>query len=249
MSAFKIWFATISLVLGAFALWEWLVPARSTLEFLVGRPSSIVSAAQDDFINERLIGRLMYTLVNALCGLLIGLALGYLCGMSVALSKSYERIISPVFNTLSVIPLFAVGPLTIFMFGNGAVSKVFLSAIAVAFLAIALTYQYVRSTPAHLREAVLIQSGSRRAVIRHVDAPFAFLKLLTNLRSLFGMAVGGAIIGEFLGATNGIGQYIVIAEGLFDVNRIWVGVFGLSVTTILIGSGFALVERAAHDRL
>jgi NitT/TauT family transport system permease protein len=154
-----------------------------------------------------------------------------------------------VINSLAVIPLFAAGPLIVFATGQGLASKIFLSTLSVSFFAIALSYQHARLVPSTLMESVRIQAGRHREPIFFVQLPYAALRLCTNLRLLFGVAVTGTVIGEFLGASMGIGRFIVVAEGLFDVNRIWAGIFVLSSASIIIGLGLARLEDMARKRL
>jgi NitT/TauT family transport system permease protein len=230
-------------------MWEFLAARSHFLAFLIGRPSIIFSNLIDDVGQTSVLTDLGVTLATALCGLVLGCVCGYALGLLVATRRNADLAFAPIINMLSVIPLFAVGPLIVFIAGQGVGSKILLSFATVSFLAIALTYQHAKLAPSGLKESVFIQSGRMSAVLRYVEAPYAALRLVTNLRSLFGMAVAGALIGEFLGSSHGIGRYIVVAEGLFDVNRIWVGVFLLSVSAIIIGLGLAKLESLARARL
>lgn len=231
------------------SVWEFFSARSQFLAFLIGRPSAIASNLINDVGQTSVLADLGVTLATAICGLIIGSACGYALGLLVATRRNVDLAFAPIINMLSVIPLFAVGPLIVFVAGQGVGSKILLSFATVSFLAISLTYQHAKLAPPGLKESVFIQSGRKSAVLWYVEAPYAALRLATNLRSLFGMAVAGALIGEFLGSSHGIGRYIVVAEGLFDVNRIWVGVLLLSASAIIIGFGLAKLESLARVRL
>jgi len=229
--------------------WELAVRHDSFLGFLLGQPSFIASALVEDIVHAGLIGHVAFTLLAAALGLVFGAILGALAGFAVAYNKTGDIALSPILNVLSVIPLFAVGPMTIFWFGQGIASKIFLAALASGLLAAALVYQHVRSTPLAMRELVTVMARNRSEVFRRVELPYASLSLMTNTRALFGVAVSGAVIGEFIGADRGVGHYIIVAEGLYDVNRIWAGVFALSMGAVMLAWVGVQLEKFARSRL
>lgn len=230
-------------------LWEAVSRANRNVEFLAGRPTRIATLLIHDLVNSNLFYDLGLTISCAIIGLSIGAGFGFLVGVIVGTSRALDHAVSPFVNLLTVIPLFAAGPLIVLVAGQGVGSKIVLSSLTVSFFAVGLTYQHAKLTPNHLMEVVLIHAGKRTAVIRHVQAPYAALRLATNARLLFGVAVTGVIIGEFLGASMGVGRYIIVAEGLFDVNRIWVGIILLTLSSIAIGLGFTRLEMFARRHL
>jgi NitT/TauT family transport system permease protein len=230
-------------------IWELIVSRDPFLRFLVGQPSFIGSALVTDVLETGLLGHVAYTLSAAVLGLIIGGAIGAIAGFGVAYNKTGDVALSPILNVLSVVPLFAIGPMTIFWFGQGIASKVFLAALAAALLSAALIYQHVRSTPSAMKALVSVMARNRAAIFWRVEAPYASLSLLTNTRALFGVAVSGAVIGEFIGANRGVGHYIIIAEGLYDVNRIWAGVLALSLGAVLLAWFGIRLENFARARL
>lgn len=230
-------------------VWEFVVSREPFLGFLLGQPSFIGRVLAHDILEAGLLGHVAYTLSAAVLGLLAGGLAGTLAGFGVAYNKTGDVALSPILNVLSVVPLFAIGPMTIFWFGQGIASKVFLAGLACALLSAALIYQHVRSTPPAMKELVWVMGSKRSAVFWHVEVPYASLSLLTNTRALFGVAVSGAVIGEFIGANRGVGHYIVVAEGLYDVNRIWAGVVALSFGALALAWVGVKLESFARSRL
>lgn len=245
--------AIIPLIVLAFAsllgIWEIISRQDRFVGFLLGQPTFILRDLVSDTLDAGLVGHVAYTLTAAILGLLIGACVGALAGFGVAYNKSGDIALSPILNVLSVVPLFAIGPMTIFWFGQGIASKIFLAALASALLAAALTYQHMRSTPVAMKELVSVMARRRSAVFWRVEAPYASLSLLTNSRALFGVAVSGAVIGEFIGSNRGVGHYILVAEGLFDVNRIWAGVIALSIGAVALAWIGVRLENFARARL
>jgi NitT/TauT family transport system permease protein len=249
MAAFARWMILLLPLAALLGLWEFAASSSNQTAFLIGRPSLIGPILVEEIMSKGLLFDLSVTLGCALLGLIFGTFGGFGVGLAVATNSLADRAFSPVVNLLAVIPLFAAGPLLVLVAGQGLASKIFLSALSVSFFAIALTYQHAKLTPAAMIEGVQIQARSVGAAIRFVQAPYAALRLTTNLRILFGVAVTGAIVGEFLGASMGIGRFIVVAEGLFDVNRIWAGIALLSLASIIVGIGLARLEKFARRRL
>lgn len=229
--------------------WEVWASSSSQTAFLLGQPTAIFSILLDEVRDGGLLADLAVTLICAIIGMVFGLLIGFATGVIVATSHHADRAFSPIVNLLSVIPLFAIGPLLVFAAGQGFAPKVLLSALSVGFYTVALTYQNVKLTPTAYVEAVRIQSGSDLAVTRYAQIPYSALRLVTNLRVLFGAAVTGTIVGEFLGASAGIGRFIVVAEGLFDVNRIWVGIVLLSLASVGVALCLMPLEKFARLRL
>lgn len=240
---------TIFPLAGFLIIWELLAAVSKKTAFLVGQPTRIVLILAEEVIHHGLVIELAVTLSCALVGLTLGAGLGFMSGIVVATNRPVDRALSPIINLLAVIPLFAAGPLLVFLAGQGFSSKILLSTLSVSFFAIALTYQHAKLTPTSMIETVTIQSGRELAAIRYVLVPYSALRLITNLRVLFGVAVTGVVVGEFLGASMGIGRFIMVSEGLFDVNRIWAGIALLSAAAICIGIALARLEEFARKRL
>lgn len=241
---------TIAICMAALlTLWEVVVRSDPFLGFLLGQPTFILRILVSDALYAGLFGHVAYTLAAAVLGLILGAAGGAIAGFAVGYNKAGDVTLSPILNVMSVIPLFAIGPMTIFWFGQGLASKVFLAALASALLAAALTYQHARSAPSGMKELVTIMARRRSAVFWRVEAPYASLSLLTNTRALFGVSVSGAVIGEFIGSNRGVGHYILVAEGLYDVNRIWVGILALSLGAVGLAWVGIRLENFARTRL
>lgn len=239
--------ALVATPLTLIAVWELAARADRMIAFSLGQPSQILRLLVTGATTGDLVYDVAITLSAALIGLVIGALAGFCIGALAGTNEAVDRALAPVLNVLSVIPLFAIGPVLIFSMGLGLGSKIFLSALASGFLAIALTYQHIRQTPASMMDLVSVTDP--RAVLREVQLPYAALKLMTNLRALLGAAIAGALVGEFIGSNAGVGHAILVAEGLFNVNGIWVGILALSIGAVVLGIAASWAERYAIRRL
>lgn len=122
-------------------------------------------------------------------------------------------------------------------------SKVALGVTLVFFVAFFNTYQGVREVnPLVLANARLL-GASRWALLRHVYLPSAAGWIFSSLRTSVGFAVIGAVVGEYLGASAGLGYLIAQAEGVFDTTGVFAGIMVLMAFVLLLDSGVGALER------
>ena len=132
-------------------------------------------------------------------------------------------------------PIFAV------WFGLGVASKVALGITLVFFIVFFNVYQGVREVSPVLLDNARMLGADRRQLLRHVYLPSATSWVFSSLHTSVGLAFVGAVVGEYLGSSRGVGYLILQAEGTFDINTVMAG--------ILVLTGFALLLDAAVGRI
>jgi NitT/TauT family transport system permease protein len=85
--------------------------------------------------------------------------------------------------------------------------------------------------------------ASKNQLLRHVYLPSATSWILSSLRTSVGFAVIGAVVGEYLGASAGLGYVISQAEGVFDTTSVFAGIVVLAVFVVLLDVAVSVVER------
>jgi NitT/TauT family transport system permease protein len=168
------------------------------------------------------------TVSEAVLGYLAGTATGVACGIWLGLSDRAARILDPFIKAFNAIPRVVMAPIFVLWFGLGWGSKIALAATLVFFVTFFNAMQGVRDVnPAVLANGrILGASGS--ALLRHVYFPAAASWILSSLRTSVGFAVVGAIIGEYLGASAGLGYLIAQAEGNFNSVAVFAGIVVLA---------------------
>jgi len=151
----------------------------------------------------------------------------------------------PYLIILGALPVFALGPILIFWFGTGILSKIVIGFLATFVIALMQAYNGASRTDNNL--LILIQSfgGSKMDSFKKVVIPSSLFWVLAGIRINISMALLGAFIGEFISSEAGLGHEIIMAEGLFNVNQIWVGVIGLVLIALLFNSLTLLIENWA----
>ncbi|HEV8670242.1 MAG TPA: ABC transporter permease [Candidatus Limnocylindria bacterium] len=179
----------------------------------------------------------------------IGLALGIIGGVSFGLLLGYAKAVAdtvePVLVAFNSLPRIALAPVLIIAFGLGIASKIFLAFFTVFFVIFFNTYLGIRSVDPELVKAVRVMGGTRADLARYVILPSVFSWIFAALRTSVSFALSGAVVGEFVGSTAGLGYRMVISAGLLDTNRTY------AILLLLMAIAVTLVELAkcVEDRV
>jgi NitT/TauT family transport system permease protein len=205
--------------------WQLFVGNDSRRIILYGEPSGIVRQLDTWITQGTALGSLgaqiAVTLEEAFIGFLIGTTLGIVCGVALGRIRFLAEVFSPYIKVLNSIPRIVLGSVFILAFGLGIESKVLLVIVLVFFGVFFNAFQGVREVDRSLIANATILGGSRWDITRHVVLPSAFTWIVASLHVSFGFALIGAIVGEFLGASQGLGQLIKQAQGTFNANGVW----------------------------
>jgi NitT/TauT family transport system permease protein len=226
--------AVLVVILGG---WQLYVGNDSRKIILYGVPSGIVSRLHTWITDGTAIGSLAdqikVTLEEALIGFLIGTALGIVCGIALGRIRFLADVFSPYIKVLNSIPRIVLGSVFVLAFGLGIESKVLLVIVLVFFGVFFNAFQGVREVDRNLIANATILGGSRWQVTRQVVLPSAFTWIIASLHVSFGFALIGAIVGEFLGGSQGLGVLIKNAQGTFDANGVWGAMVIMGVVALL----------------
>jgi NitT/TauT family transport system permease protein len=229
--------------IAALTLWQALVSVQLLDPFFVSRPSDILRRVGDWMVSGSLWGHLVVTLEESLLGLLAGAALGITLGFVLARSPLLARVLDPYIRMLNAIPRVVLAPLFLLWFGLGIWSKVALAVTLVFFVMFFNTYQGVRDASPVLIDNVRMLGASERQLVRHVLVPSALTWIFSSLHTSLGFAVVGAVVGEYLGSTKGLGYVISQAEGTFDTTGVFAGMTVLGVVVLIVSAAVTRLER------
>lgn len=233
----------VLLVLGSLGAWEAISATSSQAHFFFSRPSAI-GLRLVEWIGTREIwldmaATLLETILGFLGGVLLGLLLAFLCYSN----RLAERVFMPFFGVANAMPRIVFGPIFVLWFGLGLTSKVVLGMSIVTFLVLFATFQGLREVDPALILRVRLLGGTSRDVLRHVLIPSALTWVFTSLRTGVGFALVGAVVGEYSGASLGLGHRIEFAEGMFDSTGIFAGLTLLSGLVVVLNEALELIEQ------
>jgi len=240
-STIVIW--QVAVGVSALALWEALVSARLLDPFFVSQPSEIARRVAAWSGDGTIWLHLATTLEESLLGLLIGSAFGIALGFWFGRSPALAMVCDPYIKMLNAVPRIVLAPLFLLWFGLGIWSKVALAVTLVFFIMFFSTYQGVRDADRVLIDNVRMLGASQRQLVRHVLVPSALSWIFSSLQASLGFAMVGAVVGEYLGSTRGLGYVISQAEGTFDTTGVFAGMTVLAIVVVLVSAAVSRLEQ------
>ena len=195
------------------------------------------------FTNADIYPHLWVTLLETALAFALGTALGLGMGLWLALSPLAAAIADPYIKALNSMPRVILAPIFSVWFGLGIASKVALGVTLVFFIVFFNVYQGVKEvSPVVLANARML-GASQRQLLRHVYLPSATAWVFSSLHTSVGLAFVGAVVGEYLGSSRGVGYLILQAEGAFDINTVMAGILVLTAFALLLDASVTRVER------
>ena len=237
-----------------FALWHLLtVPGLlphflfsddNQAAFFFGEPLKIFDRIRHwFFVDADIYRHLGVTLLETVLAFAIGTALGLGTGLWLALSPLAAAIFDPYIKALNAMPRVILAPIFAVWFGLGIASKVALGVTLVFFVVFFNVYQGVKEvSPVILANARML-GANRRQLLRHVYLPSATSWVFSSLHTSVGLAFVGAVVGEYLGSSQGVGYLILQAEGTFDINTVMAGILVLTVFALVLDTVVGMAEN------
>ena len=237
------WVPPVALLVGLVALWEAAVWLLDVPDYVLPAPSEVASALVG---NAGVVaGHTVSTLTTAVLGLVAGTAVGI--GLAVAMSASapLRAALYPLVVVSQSIPMVVLAPLFVLWFGFGPFPRLLVVALVAFFPVAVATVSGLAAADRDQVDLVRAMGGSRRDVARHVLVPGALPSLFTGLKVAASYAMFGAVVGEWIGASSGLGLYLERSRASFATDQMFAAVLVIAAASVaLVGAVFAL-ERAA----
>jgi NitT/TauT family transport system permease protein len=235
--------AQVAIAVVVLGLWEILVRADVLDAFFFPRPSDIGERIGEWVTEGDIFSDLLVTLTEALLGLLIGTAGGLLVGFLLARWRLLADILEPFITMLNSLPRVVLAPIFLLWFGLGIWSKVVFAVTLVFFIVFFNTFQGVREVSPALVDNARILGAKEGQLLRHVYLPSALTWIFSSLHVSVGFAIVGAVVGEYLGSSEGMGHLIAEAEGVFDTTGVFAGIVVLAAVVLVIDLAVHRLER------
>lgn len=216
----------------------WEVGARTGWidPFFWGQPtriwSQIVTWTQHGTAQGPLWEQIYTTMKETVLGFLVGVVLGVIFGIALGRIRLLADVLGPYLKAANSIPRVVLGSIFIISLGLGTPSKVALAAVLVFFVVFFNAFQGVREVDQNLISNARILGASPRQLSMQVILPSALSWIIASMHTAFGFALVGAVVGEYLGAVQGIGLMIQTAQGTFNVNGVFAAMAILAVVAL-----------------
>jgi NitT/TauT family transport system permease protein len=221
-------------------LWEGAGYAGMLNPLYMPTPTQIWGAFVDLFGSGRIWPHIEATFSAALIGLALGIVVGISLGVLAALIPPVAELLEPVMLLLNAIPRVILAPLFVIWFGIGLGSKVALAFILVSVVIFFTVFTGIRQVDRKLVERIVTLGGSRIDLLRQVYLPSVAAWVLGNLKVAVGFAFTGAVVGEFVAASRGLGYLLSFAQSTYNASLMMALVLLIMAVVLVI---FALAGR------
>lgn len=213
------------------------------IQFFFSTPGAVLVRTWAELTTPDIWGHLWITLQETVLAFLFGAAGGIAFGFLFARNALLAAVFDPYIKAANALPRVVLAPIFALWFGLGIWSKVALGFTLVFFIVFFNVYQGVREvSPVVLNNARML-GLSERGLLRHVYWPSALTWMFSSLHTAVGFALVGAVVGEYLGSSAGLGYKIHEAESVFDVTGVFAGMLILTVFVIVIDAVVTLIEN------
>ncbi len=223
--------------------WEYVVYAWAIPGFILPPPSAIAKTFWLGFATGAFIPDLAVTAFEAIGGFMIGSLIGLVLGGLIVMFPIIERIVYPYVVALQTVPKVAIAPLFVVWFGFGMTSKLVVVVLVSLFPVLVNVIAGLRAVEQERLDLLGALSASRWQIFWHLRFPNSLPFLFAGLNTAVVLSVIGAIVGEFVGAKEGIGFRILQANYNLDI----AGVFALFAVLSMLGLSMywtlRLIER------
>lgn len=222
------------LILGAgfTLLWQLLVSITGVPHYILPGPGPVFNALINNW--STLFNHLQVTVTEILAGLAIGTLLGCSCALTMFLSPHLKRWMLPVLIVSQAIPVFALAPILVLWFGYGIASKIAMAVLIIFFPVASSFYHGLRRTEPDLLELARVMDAGTYGVMRFIVIPSAIPAFAAGLRVAVAVAPIGAIVGEWVGSSAGLGYYMLHANARMQIDNMFAALTLLSIASLSI---------------
>ena len=233
----------IGILAGGIALWQAAADFGWIDGFFWSKPSAIYDTLIKFFTEGEAWTDIGFTFRSTIFGFLLGTTCGSLLGLSFWWSRNYAAIVQPYIICFESLPKLALAPLVILVFGMGLASKVAIATALTLVVSTLTAYAGVKALDSDSERLFYSLGATRWQVFRKLVVPFCLPWIISVLRVNIGLALTGAIVGEFIASQHGLGRAILYAGNTYDIALVWVAVLVLSMLAVVMYVAISWLER------
>ncbi|MEY2804509.1 MAG: hypothetical protein RL657_1845 [Pseudomonadota bacterium] len=238
--------ASFFLALALLSAWEWGARSFEWSALVLPAPSLVAQAWWGSWINGFFIWHVAQTCLEVVLGWLLGSLLGFAAGVVLGESERWRAILMPYVVASQVMPKLALAPLLLLWMGFGTTPLVVITALVCFFPLLENTLTCVRHVDRQSLDLFRLMHASRWQTLWLLKVPAGLPAILAGLRVSLVLAWVGAIVGEFIGATHGLGALIIAAQGSMDTPLM----FAVLINITLLGwVSYQLLSHWEHHLL
>jgi putative hydroxymethylpyrimidine transport system permease protein len=225
----------------ALLLWEGAVRLLDIPVYLLPSPSRIVATLLDRA--PLLASEALVTGGEIVGGFLLGTCCGIALAMAMARARAIEQALGPLLVVAQAIPVFAIAPLLVVWFGFGFSSKIVMAALIIFFPVATSFFEGLRRTDPGLIDVARLNRASRRDMLMLIRVPAAMPALAAGLRVAAAVAPLGAVVGEWVGSSSGLGLLMLHANARTQTDVVFAALTVLVTVSVALWAVVGLATR------
>jgi putative hydroxymethylpyrimidine transport system permease protein len=222
----------IIVFLGILAIWQAIVSGLEIAPFILPGPLAVIDVAIERA--DILASNALVTLSEILLGLLFGTLLGTLSALVMAYFRRARAWVLPVLVVSQAVPVFALAPVLVLWFGYGIAPKVAMATLIIYFPVTAAFYDGLRRTEPGWVDLARTMGASKAAILRQIRIPAALPAFASGLRVAAAVAPIGAVVGEWVGSSAGLGYYMLLMNGRVQTDAMFAALLVLALLAVTI---------------
>jgi len=212
--------------------WWVVVLTAETPDYILPAPASVLAALYEHF--GEIAPHALITALEIVLGLVLGTVLGVASALVLIAHRPTRRWLMPVLVISQAMPVFALAPVLVLWFGYGLASKVAMATLIIYFPVTAAFFDGLRRTPPGWTDLAQVMGGSRLSVLRVIRIPAALPAFASGLRVAAAVAPIGAVVGEWVGASGGLGYLMLHANARLQIDLMFAALFVLGALAVAL---------------
>jgi NitT/TauT family transport system permease protein len=233
----------LAVLVALLSFWEHATSGNTTFAFMFGSPLAIAGFLGQMLRDGSLLRDTYITGLETLLGFFVGNLFGTLIGLSLWYSRFVSRVVEPFVVALGSIPIIALAPIIIIWFGTGLVSKVAMSTLSVVIVALVTSYKGAVGVDPDQMNLMRTLGASKFQIFRKLVVPASLTDIFAGLKLTVGFALIGAIVGEFMSSSEGLGHAIFKAGSLYIIPKVFAALVVTIALALLLTFIVGKIER------
>jgi len=221
-------------IIGLIIFWQSVVWITGVEPFLLPSPDAVISVWWEK--RGYLLGHARTTTIEMCAGLLLGTLMGSMSAVLIASFTPIRRWLFPILVVSQAVPVFAIAPLLVLWFGYGLSSKIIMTTIIIYFPVTTAFLDGLRRTEVSWIELSKVMTANRRnwSILWYIRIPSALPSLASGLRVAAAVAPIGAVVGEWVGSSSGLGYAMLHANARMQTDLMFASLSTLAVISLAL---------------
>jgi NitT/TauT family transport system permease protein len=233
--------SVMAVLIASLLLWEIGCYLLRPAPFVLPAPSTVVATFLDS--PSYFLKNAAFTLWTTISGFALAVAIGFMAAVGIIYSKLLERTLYTLLVTLNSVPKVALAPLFVIWMGTGAAPKIAVALTIAVFAVVIDTVLGLRSVGSDLLYLARSARASQLQILLKIRVPSALPSMFAGMKVAISLSLVGAIVGEFVAGDTGLGQVILLAQGMFQTPRMFVALVILGLLGTVLFYAVDLAER------